>query len=289
MNRVGAVIVRYRGGEETARCLASLAAHAGPRLERTVLVDSGSGDGGAAALATRFPGVEVIELAENRSFAWAAGVGAERIGAPYLLLLNPDTEMGAGSLDRLAAFLDGHPGAAGVVPLLVGADGRLQYRWQLRRLPGPWRLALGLPGRPAFRRPPTRPRPVPQPAAACWLLRREVWAALGGLDPVFAPAWWEDVDFCARLAAASHGGFWVEPAARVMHIGGSSVASLEPAAFLTAYAANLVRYARRHHPGAAPLIRLGVGSSFALRGFLRPCRRAAYREARRRLGATLGS
>ena len=204
MNEIGAVVVRYRGGEEVASCLAALTEHGGSRLTRVVLVDSGSGDGGGERLGERFPEVELVALSENRSFAWAVGIGAERLRTPYLLILNPDTEVGPGSIDRLADFLDAHPQAAGAVPLLIGADGSSQHRWQLRRLPGPGRLALGLPGRPAFAVPPTVATPVAQPAAACWLLRREVWTALDGLDPAFAPAWWEDVDFCARLARISH-------------------------------------------------------------------------------------
>ncbi len=284
MKTIAAVVVRYRGGAETARCLASLRAHGGRRLEQIVLVDSGSGDGGAGKLAKQFPGVDVVGLDENRSFAWAAGIGAERTRSPYLLIANPDTEFGPGSLDRLGACLDAQPDAAGVVPLLIGPDGKPQHRWQLRRLPGCLRLALGLPGAPAFGATPEEPRSVEQPAAACWLVRREVWEALGGLDATFAPAWWEDVDFCARLAARPGlGRFWVEPAARVEHLGGSSVMAIGEEGFLAAYYGNLLRYARRHHPRCAGVVAASISLGLVVRGLARSQRRAMFLAVRRRL------
>jgi GT2 family glycosyltransferase len=291
VSTIAVVVVRWRGGDEVDRCLGSLLADGGPRLHEVVLVDSGSGDGGAARLAAAFSEVRVIALPENRSFAWAAGQGVAATSSQYLLLLNPDTEITPGSLDTLAGFLDQHPEVAGAVPRLTGLDGTSQQRWQLRRLPSVLRLATGLPGAPAF---PggigTEPVEVEQPAAAAWLLRRSLWQALDGLDPDYAPAWWEDVDLCARLA---HGlrehrlpagsGFWVVPAAVIRHHGGSSLAALGDHAFLLAFHRNLLRYAGRHHPHRLRLIRGGLRLSLLLRAMLRPGRRQAYLETMRLL------
>ena len=288
--RAAAVVVRWRGGDEVDRCLRSLLDHGGARLGRIVLVDSGSGDGGAERLASAFPQVEVLALPDNRSFAHAANRGADACDEELLLLLNPDTELGADSLDTLIGGLENSPDAAGVVPLLVGADGRPQHRWQLRRLPTAVRLGAGLAGAPACRQPPPIPALVPQPAAAAWLVRRELWAALGGLDEAFTPAWWEDADFCARLAGRlgdpslpADTGFVVVPTARITHRGGSSVAELGDAAFLAAWTRNLVRYARRHHPGRAGAIVAGLRLSLLGRAALRPARSGAYLAARRAL------
>ncbi len=286
--RASAVVVRWRGGDEVDRCLQSLLRHGGRDLERVVLVDSGSADGGAERLAAAFPDVEVVALDENRSFAFAANQGAAHSDSPCLLLLNPDTETTAGAVDALAGALAKRPDAAGVVPLLVGADGVPQHRWQLRRLPGPLRLATGRGGASQFHgHAPTEPAPVEQPAAAAWLVRRTVWDALGGLDEAFAPAWWEDVDFCARLrrlgrdTGAPAAGFWVVPSARVAHGGGSSLSHLADAEFLAAYHRNLLRYAERHHPSCFTAIRAILRLSLSSRAMLRPSRRAAYLAATR--------
>jgi GT2 family glycosyltransferase len=128
---------------------------------------------------------------------------------------------------------------------------------------------------------------VEQPAAAAWLVRRSVWNELGGLDESFAPAWWEDVDFCARLRetgrkrGTTSAGFWVAPRARITHRGGSSLAQLTDSEFLVAYHRNLLRYAGRHHPGSLGPVRAGLRLSLALRALSRPSRRAAYLAAMR--------
>ena len=285
-SRIHAVIVRWRGGDEVRRCLSTLLANGGPRLTRIVLVDSGSGDGGAERLAAEFPDVQVVALEQNLGFAYAADRGAGESSEPLLLLLNPDTEVLEGAVESLASLVESRPGTAGAVSLLEEFNGASQHRWQLKHLPGPARLALGLSGAPRFSSPPAAPDPVPQPAAAAWLLRREVWEALGGLDPTFEPAWWEDVDFCARLqdrlgepGFPADEGFVVDPAARLRHRGGSSAAALGRAAFFTAYYSNLLHYTARHHPGRLGLIRKSLRLVLRARMLLQPGQREAYRAA----------
>lgn len=286
---VAAVVVRWRGGDEVARCLRSLIDHGGDRLSQVVLVDSGSGDGGAERLATEHPSAQVLALEENRSFAWAANQGVNLTSTPRILLLNPDTRILPGSVDRLARFLDRSPGCAGAVPLLLDPSGRPQHRWQLRHLPSISRLIAGVPGRPVYSRPPSTPAPVPQPAAAAWLIRRTVWNQLNGLDPSYEPAWWEDVDLCARLASldqstgevmtselAPENGFWVVPEARIEHQGGSSTVHLSHTQMLGIFYGNLARYASRHHHHRLNLIRCGLSLSLLLRAVIRPARALSY-------------
>jgi GT2 family glycosyltransferase len=274
---VAAVVVRWRGGDEVGRCLASLLAFGGDKLSRIILVDSGSGDGGADRLAATFPEVEVLALDANRSFAHAANRGIATVDEELIFLLNPDTEVVEDSVSTLTAAAARRPGSAGIVPLLVNPDGSSQHRWQLRRLPTVGRLAAGRPGAPACSRPPERDIAIEQPAAAAWLVRRDVWKALDGFDESFTPAWWEDVDLCARLAGKTgdpgfpaDGGFVVSPDARVVHVGGSSVNELGRADFLKAYYGNLLRYADRHHGGQTALIRLGLRCSLIGRSVLKP-------------------
>jgi len=286
---VAAVVVRWRGGEMAARAVASLYAHGGRRLRRVVVVDSGSGDGGGERLAATFPAAELVALPVNRSFAHAANRGAERCSEDSLLLFNPDARLTPGALDRLASHLAARPTLAAVVPLLYHPESGPQHRWQLRRLPSVARLAAGLPGAAAFPTgPPSSTAPVAQPAAAAWLVRRTVWSALGGLDPAFAPAWWEDVDFCARLAAAlgrpsfpAAEGFEVVPSARVEHLGGASREEMSDTAFLTAYHSNLLRYAASHHLDRLGIIRSGLVVALCARAALRPGRARAYLAAAR--------
>lgn len=288
---IHAVVVRWRGGEEVAACVASLLAHGGPRLAGVTVVDSGSGDGGAERLRADFPEIAVLALEDNLGFAHAANRGAAASREDLLFLLNPDAELRPGSLDELATGLDEETERAGTVPVLEGYDGRSQHRWQLRRLPSVLRLATGRPGAPAFTALPIRDSAVAQPAAAAWLVRRNVWEALDGFDEAYAPAWWEDVDFCLRLEhhlgtqnfPAAH-GFAVRPQARILHHGGSSVAALGNEAFLTAYHRNLVRFVTRHHDRLAPGILGTLRLTLRLKAIARPGRRRAYLAALNEVG-----
>ena len=281
------VVVRWRGGNEIDRCLRSLLAQTGEQLSRIVLVDSGSDDGGAERLAAAYPEIDVVALDENRSFAHAANTGAATTTEDLVFLLNPDTELEEGAVTTLVAAIERRPQAAGVVPLLVNTDGSSQHRWQLRRLPTIARLATGRPGAPAFSSAPTTAAAVAQPAAAAWMVRRDVWQALSGFDESFAPAWWEDVDFCSRLAKRlgepgfpADEGFVVIPETRIRHEGGSSLQELDETSFLTTYTGNLVRYASRHHSDRLTLIRAGLRWSLAGRAVLRPSRARVYLDAR---------
>ncbi len=288
---ISAIVVRWRGGDEVEECLQSLLDHGDAELAGIVLVDSGSADGGAERLATRFPSMTIVALAENRSFASAVAEGAARCADRDLLILNPDTQITPGAVTNLVTHLRAHPEIAGTVPILVDQDGSTQHLWQLRRLPTVGRLALGLPGPSQFPvSPPAQPTSVEQPAASAWLVRRPVWDALEGLDLQFAPAWWEDVDFCARLAKTvkSDGfpattGFQVVPDAQVIHIGASSLANLSAGRFLTIYYRNLLRYSERHHPAQLGLIRVGLRLSLRARALFRRADRRAYLEALRGL------
>ena len=279
---VHAVVVRWRGGDEVAACVTSLLSHGGSRLAGVTVVDSGSGDGGAERLAADFPEINVLPLEDNLGFAHAANCGAAEAREDLLLLLNPDTEVLPGSLEELAEGLDDRD-RAGTVPLLEGYDGRSQHRWQLRRFPSVVRLATGRSGGPAFATPPDEDCIVAQPAAAAWLVRREVRDALNGFDEAYAPARWEHVDFCLRLEH-HHGigdfpapnGFTVRPQARVLHHGGSSLAWLGNEAFLTAYHRNLVRLVKSHHSHLAPGILGALRLTLGIKAITRPSRRRAY-------------
>ncbi len=291
MTTLAAVVVRWKGGDEVERCLRSLLACKPKAPTEIVLVDAGSGDGGAQRLARTFPEIQVEALHENPGFAGAANHGVNATTAENIFLLNPDTEILGPALVSLTASLGDRPDLAGVVPQLENIDGSSQHQWQLKDLPTRRDLGLGRSGRPAFNRNPEHPVPVAQPAAAAWLIRRAVWDALDGLDPSYFPAWWEDVDFCARLhnrikdpsfpwSEAWH----VVPEARVRHVGGSSVGSLGNRAFLEAFYGNLLRFAERHHPQQLSSIRRRLRFGLMVRAFVKPTLFREYRGVLSRFG-----
>jgi GT2 family glycosyltransferase len=75
-------------------------------------------------------------------------------------------------------------------------------------------------------------------------LRREAIEQVGPLDESFAPAWFEDVDYCQRFARAGK-EIWVVPAAQARHFGGSSLEHVGFAGFVDVWYRNMWRYASK--------------------------------------------
>ena len=97
--RLVAVVLSYNGREDTLAALESL------RGIETVVVDNGSTDGSADAVAERFPDVELVRAGINLGFAGGNNVGIRRAldrGADWVLLLNNDAEVEPGIVDALA-------------------------------------------------------------------------------------------------------------------------------------------------------------------------------------------
>ncbi len=96
------------------------------------------------------------------------------------------------------------------------------------------------------------PFEVEQAAAAALAIRKSVFRQLGGFDSRFVPAWFEDVDLCARLVREGKILFW--PDARFRHRGGMSSAALGYGRFLPIFYRNALLYRRLHYGRGARLL-----------------------------------
>lgn len=241
-----------------------------------LVVDNASRDGSAEI--ARSAGARVVEAGANLGFGPACNRAA-RDGAPSetIFFLNPDAALvdGRRTLDALLRVLDADPAVAAVAPRLVGEG---QERFQLRRLPTIGSLVREallvdrlFPENGGFRRDRYLDRDreaafdVEQPAAAALLVRRDAFEALGGFDPAFLPAWFEDVDFCARLLESGRRIRYV-PEGRATHVGGVTMNALSYRDFRPAYVRNLFLYLARH---ASPGVRAAARLSTLLGALLR--------------------
>ncbi len=241
---ISAIVVSWKADPEELRALA--AAYQGEAVRELFLVDnSGDAEVPAPFLTIRPPG--------NLGFAGGANFGAERATGDVLLVSNPDALPRPGAMAQLSEGFRALPQAAGLAPRLLGLDGQPQFRWQLRPLPQTWQLLaqalfLNFIAGPSIEPPPGAR--VAQPAGAVLALRAEVFRKVGGFDPAFWPAWFEDVDLAHRLQDLGRSiHYW--PAAVFEHRQGGSLDALGYGRFLVAYATNLVRYLERHHSWTA--------------------------------------
>jgi GT2 family glycosyltransferase len=127
-----------------------------------------------------------VDLGANRGVAPAWNAAARAAGGDMLVFCNDDVELGPGSLARLAEVLETH-GDAGVV-------GPVGSRWNLvRGKHMAWTHAD-----PASANGLAACEVVSGFLFAC---RRQTWEAVGGFDETYAPASWEEVDFCTAIRA----------------------------------------------------------------------------------------
>ena len=272
--RVRAIVVSWNSAGHVGRAVASV-----PPPARVVVVDNASTDGSASE--AERAGAVVLRLESNAGFGPACNLGAGPVDglpdAETLLFLNPDAALvdGPAALAALLAELDADPAVAAVAPALEG-DG--QEEFQLRTLPTLASLAREaflvnrlFPSNRGFRRERyldrdrTRPFDVEQPAAAALLVRRGAFERVGGFDPAFAPAWFEDVDLSAKLLESGYRIRFV-PAARASHVGGTTMRALPYDDYLPLYTRNLLRYLGRH---SGPATRAGARAVLVAGALLR--------------------
>jgi GT2 family glycosyltransferase len=271
MSDIGIIIVTYNSQSEIGPCLdAALATGAD-----VVVVDNASQDGTLAEVALRK--VRVLANPDNRGFAAAVNQGFRALDSPYVLLLNPDAVIVSG-LDTMREACD-LSGAAGAGGCLIDVTGKPQTGFMVRSFPTPAALILELlvlnrlwENNPVNRHYRAMDldyslrTAVEQPAGAFLMLRRAVWQEVGGFDEGFYPLWFEDVDFCRRVAARNYVLFYT-PEAVARHRGGHSIESVGVQDRCFYWYRSLLRYSAKHYrPSAFRLVCVSVVAGSILRG-----------------------
>ena len=253
------LIVNWNSGKRLKTCLESL-----PATPATIVVDNASADDSLKfARETQVP-AKYIENRNNAGLAAAINQGIAETSTPYVLLLNPDIRVTSGAPEILEKVLDDYPRTGAV-------GGYVNEKYLPRPIATPWSIIRENCGFPLPPIDATGEQEVGQAAAAALLVRREAFDEIGGFDAQFHPAWYEDVDFCTRLAAA-HWAVRFARQARFIHEGGYSAEALGPTEFATAYYRNQVRYVNKHFGAGAGLVRLSIAAGMAARRILAPSR-----------------
>lgn len=272
------VIVTWNSERWIERCLRSIPAACDGLRYEVVIHDNASADATVSLAKDGGAPARVYADPENRGFAAASNRAIAESTGRHVFLLNPDCALEPRALTILVEYLDRHPEAAAVVPHLIEESGSSQRDFQLRRLPTLRTLAAEVlmvdklfprnSATASYRYHDLEldaPRQIEQPAAAALLLRRCVVEEIGPFDEQFAPAWFEDVDYCRRLAEQKK-QIWIVPAAHARHFGGASLEHLDHAAFLDIWYRNMWRYARKWmRPAQAEALRWTIIFGMILR------------------------
>ena len=268
--------------ERLAACLQSLQDTVRETSFEVVVVDDASSDGTAALLAERFPAVQVIRREQPASWTVTNNQGVAASRGSLLLLLNDDTKLLEGTVDRLVAFLREHPRAGVVTPVILNADGSVQPT--VRHFPSLGQalaqsldLHRLLPGNRATGRyygagfDYTRTQPAESVGSTCYLMRRACYDAIGGFDEGF-PANFSDLEMNWRVREAG-GEIWLLAEAQVIHYGGATLGLLNLRQIGEFHRGMLRMYRKHYAPRRLFLINglvyLGIVVRFLLKAILR--------------------
>jgi N-acetylglucosaminyl-diphospho-decaprenol L-rhamnosyltransferase len=254
---VAVVMVSFNTRRDLAQCLESLIAAPPAAPHEIVVVDNASGDGTVTMLRQEWPLVRLVALNRNVGFAAACNAGIRETrasGSPLVLLLNSDTLVPPGAIDRLIDRLVLTPRAAVAGPRLVDASGEPELSWgqmvapmaELRQkaLAGLQRRGVRV-ARRLVRERTARERLVDWVSGACLLVWRADAEAVGLLDERYF-MYLEDVDFCAAHRARGREILFT-PAAEIVHVRGRSRAAA-PVAAERAYRRAQLAFYEKHHP-----------------------------------------
>jgi N-acetylglucosaminyl-diphospho-decaprenol L-rhamnosyltransferase len=285
-------IVSFNCRDYLAGCLDSIPGARGELDVEVIVVDNDSTDRGADLVREEYSAVMLIPNETNVGFAAAHNQAIRESSGRYFLLLNPDTFLLPGSIERLVSFMENH--------LEAGAVGASTWLEETRSLRGgthkvfnmPFILlahtGLGevFPNNKVFRDGWEVDRRVWGCGNHCeverltgesLMVRREAIEEVGALDEGFF-MYLEDTDWCLRMRRKGWKLYWCTDAEVIHYIGGSS----GEGSVTSRYFANSLRYYILKYYGRAGylfflLVRVfGLGAAKLLRAW----RRLAHRRSR---------
>ena len=291
------VIVTSPGGRELLRaCLQSLEQNplrSGPML--TWVVDNASNDG-TREMMSEFPQVRYEELDWNAGFTIANNVALRQVSAPYVLVLNPDTEVYEGALDHMVELMEQRPDVGMSGCRLVMRDGTFDHAAK-RSFPTPLGALAhflrvgrweGAPRALAQYRAPElgehEEGPVDAVNGAFMLVRREALAQVG----LFDEGYWtymEDLDWCYRFHRAGW-GVWYDGRVTILHVkGGTTIEDRRRRARHRAvpqtieFHRSMGRFYRKFYAGRVPPVDALIYLAICVKGAVAVGRSVAARRA----------
>ncbi|MEA2403941.1 MAG: hypothetical protein QOE08_588 [Thermoleophilaceae bacterium] len=216
--RVAVVVLCFNARRDTLACLESLRRMRWANMF-TVVVDNGSADGTADAVAADFPELTLIRCEKNLGFAEGNNVGlraAFEAGADYALMLNNDTIAHEDLVAALVEEAERRPDAGALCPMIhyVEPPDRIWYagaRFDPRRVHNGRHTGYGDRDIGQYH----TPREIGRATGAAMLVPRAVVDDVGYLDGrLFLQV--EDVEWSLRMRSAGYRILFV-PAGKVWH------------------------------------------------------------------------
>ena len=230
MLKLSIVIICWNDRKVIGDCLHSIYERTHSTEFEVIVSDNGSSDGSVQFIRENFPTARIIENGVNLGFAKGNNAGIRVTRGEYVLILNPDTIIHEGSLDRWIEFADLHPEAGAFGCRVLNVDG--SYQDCARPFPTIWRTWIAA----LYLRQLARlskvfisdsyivwkgdsERHVDFLWGCCVIFRGDLLMRLGGFDEQFFYQY-EDVDLCHRVWNAGYSILFT-PAVAITHLRGA--------------------------------------------------------------------
>jgi len=220
------------------------------------VVDNNSSDGSADMVRKEFPNVLLIANDDNKGFAAGNNQAMKLCKGDHILLLNPDTKVLKGAIDKLLAFLNSKSDMGAAACKLLNGDGSLQKSvgnfysfigtlFENRIIPKILPNSKYLAKKYVAFWDHTTPREIDWARGAVLLVRREVVEQIGLLDEQFY-IYGEEIDWCQRIKNAGW-KIWYTPDAEIIHYGKASSSQRNIEMFIQNYKSFYILI-KKHYP-----------------------------------------
>jgi len=254
------IIVSWNVKSLLNQCLSSIFNNP-PKVSFEVLVvDNNSHDGSAVMVKGKYPQVKLILNQTNLGFAKANNQAIQESQSRYILLLNPDTQVLPGTLDKMINFMETRPETGALGCKLLNPDGTTQP--SCRRFPT---INLVLWENLFLSRwfPDVRIerdykmtgwkhddlREIDQPMGACLMIRSRILKEIGPMDEQFF-MFFEEVDLCYRIKKAGW-KIYFTPEAKVIHYSKQSIEQM-PGGMSLEYFKSQYKFMKKHFLNKTP-------------------------------------
>lgn len=156
-----------------------------------IVVDDASPDGSVKMLKSKFPTVKVVALKQNSRFAAACNAGFNAAKGDVVILLNSDVSPREGYLKPLLKYFEDESIFSVGSKEIEEVNGK---KIDSGRALGKFQRGLIIHWRPDNQK----------KSSTLWTtggsmaVSKKIWQEMGGMDTLFRPAYWEDIEICYR-------------------------------------------------------------------------------------------
>lgn len=208
--KLSIVIVYFGGFRSLINLLSSIKKNKVKSSYEIIVVNNKLDEKIESNLKKKYKDIVYIESSGNIGYGRGNNLGAKLAQGKYLFILNPDTKIVGGSIDKLVDYLQRHKGAGVIAPNLVDTKGKLFGKQGTRTLT-PLKAIFSLsilsrliPNNKLFREyymldvDKKYFREVDVAPGSALMIRSNVFENLGGFDKNFF-LFFEEMDLCKRV------------------------------------------------------------------------------------------